>query len=233
MTSLTDLQLTNSIAARSDRLSHLDPRIASVLPAGGTFVDLGCGDGLVLDEVAPLVAQAKGIDFYSVRLESRGRRPLGWEYVTANLNERIPLGDESVDAAYSNQVIEHLADPVTYGSELFRVLRKGGRAVVTTPNVRYVRHLFNLAVLGRGPRTANNDTTDGSWDDGHIHYFTHNDLREVFKGLGFSLIHSQALINVAGRMQSVRRLFDALAHTPPVREFLSNGSLTTKTTCLM
>lgn len=52
--------------------------------------------------------------------------------------------------------------------------------MLTTPNIRYIKHLVRLVIRGRGPKTANDDVTDGPWDDGHINYFTHQDLGDFF-----------------------------------------------------
>lgn len=47
----------------------------------------------------------------------------------------IPVPDESFDSAVSTQVYEHLADPLAAAREMYRVLKKGGYAVVTAPQM--------------------------------------------------------------------------------------------------
>lgn len=47
--------------------------------------------------------------------------------------ENIPLGDGSVDALISHDVIEHVHDPAATIKELHRVLRKGGKAYLVFP----------------------------------------------------------------------------------------------------
>jgi SAM-dependent methyltransferase len=44
----------------------------------------------------------------------------------------LPLSEESVDAVISTQVLEHVDDPATYLAECARVLRPGGRLLLTT-----------------------------------------------------------------------------------------------------
>jgi ubiquinone/menaquinone biosynthesis C-methylase UbiE len=48
----------------------------------------------------------------------------------------IPFPDESFDVAVSFQVIEHVDNDLHFVSELHRVLKKGGRLYLTTPNKR-------------------------------------------------------------------------------------------------
>ncbi len=52
-----------------------------------------------------------------------------------NLHGGLPLDDQSVDLAYSVEVLEHLEDQFLFFREVHRVLRPGGRFVLTTPNV--------------------------------------------------------------------------------------------------
>ena len=47
----------------------------------------------------------------------------------------IPAADDSFDALLSTQVLEHVADPGVYLNEAFRVLRPGGRMLLSTHGV--------------------------------------------------------------------------------------------------
>ncbi len=48
--------------------------------------------------------------------------------------EKLPFEDETFDCIVSIDVHEHLADPVPFTGELWRVARKGGQVVITVPN---------------------------------------------------------------------------------------------------
>lgn len=59
------------------------------------------------------------------------------EFVTgiqANLNERWPLADASVDFLFSLEVVEHLENPRHFFREIARATKPGGFAFVSTPN---------------------------------------------------------------------------------------------------
>ena len=45
----------------------------------------------------------------------------------------IPVPDESVDGIICHQVLEHVTDPARVVGELYRVLRPGGRLLLSTP----------------------------------------------------------------------------------------------------
>ena len=96
---------------------------------------------------------------------------------------------------------------------------------MTTPNIRYVKHLWRLAIQGLGPKTANYNIIDGVWDDGHIHYFTHRDLNEVFMNVGFQLTTSKALIGRGKSMRWLRALLDHFSASLLVKEYLSGNIL--------
>jgi SAM-dependent methyltransferase len=48
--------------------------------------------------------------------------------------DRLPFEDAAFDTAISIDVHEHLVDPRPFSGELYRVVRPGGRVIVTTPN---------------------------------------------------------------------------------------------------
>jgi SAM-dependent methyltransferase len=45
---------------------------------------------------------------------------------------RLPFGDETIDAIVCTEVFEHLVDPPAAARELIRILKPGGRLVLTT-----------------------------------------------------------------------------------------------------
>ena len=198
---------------------------AQIAAPGGNFVDLGCGAGHALEAVANLFETRIGLDRSRVRLAARATElPDGCEFREADLNARFPLDDAWADAVLADQVIEHVVDPADFCREIYRILCEGGVCVVTTPNIRSIKNLLHLVTSGHGPRTACGNTLDGSWDDGHLHYFTHNDLRELFAGAGFARVESRALIDLSGG-SLLRRFLDRFAPTWPVREFVSGNIL--------
>lgn len=99
------------------------------------FLDAGCGDGRYLAALAAELPERRaGFDLSERILETAARR------VEADLRqgslEAIPFGDAAFDLVLCSQVIEHVVDTERAVAELGRVLRPGGRLVVSTDNAR-------------------------------------------------------------------------------------------------
>jgi SAM-dependent methyltransferase len=206
--------------------ARVDPRLVALFPGGDLVLDLGCGDGIWLDEVAGLYRRAIGFDISTRRFSKRQAPPGEWEFVVADLNEGIPVTTGTADAVHANQVIEHVRNPLAFAIEVRRVLRPGGTFVAATPNVRYVKHVTRLVVRGLGPMTSGHEArTRDSWDDGHIHYLTPKDLLWIAHEAGFSRGSVRALISPSGRLRPLRPLLARYARSGLVREFFSGNSL--------
>jgi ArsR family transcriptional regulator len=94
--------------------------------------DLGCGTGQVSETLAPFVSRVIAIDGSADMLETararlRGVRNVEFRHATL---ERLPLEDESLDAACVMLVLHHVPDPGKVLAEASRVLRPGGRLVL-------------------------------------------------------------------------------------------------------
>ncbi len=149
-------------------------------------LDLGCGTGRHLVYLSRLGFQMDGIDSSSHALALSNRR-LDEEGLSASLREHLmeqpfPYPDESFDALISIQVIHHnlLKDIVFTVSEIERVLKPGAFVFITVPT------------LGPKPENPEEDWQLRQVEDGTYipmcgpesgiphHYFTENELREVF-----------------------------------------------------
>jgi len=110
-------------------------RAALALQAGEHVLEVGCGNGLLADELADdvgLDGHVTGTDISEAMIASArahcGPRP-GIHFATANA-ERLPFDDASFDVAVTVQCLCFVPDVPKAISELFRVLRPGGRLVI-------------------------------------------------------------------------------------------------------
>ncbi len=101
--------------------------------AGKRMLEVGFGLGTDLVAFARNGAQCFGIDLTPTHLEAGARR-LALEGLPVRIvrgdAEFLPFEDESVDVVYSFGVLHHTPETGQAVSEIHRVLRKGGEAVV-------------------------------------------------------------------------------------------------------
>lgn len=101
--------------------------------AGATVLEAGCGEGYGADLLAGVADRVVALDYDQLTAAHVHRAYPRVGVVRGNL-ATLPLADESVDVVANLQVIEHLWDQHGFLVECRRVLRPGGRLLVTTPN---------------------------------------------------------------------------------------------------
>jgi SAM-dependent methyltransferase len=105
------------------------------LEQGRRSLELGCGTGIFLEQVATSGACSHGLDLSAELLEQARSRVAHLDNVrlTRGNAEALPYADATFDAAYGSSVLHHLDLDATL-RELWRVLRPGGRLVFAEPN---------------------------------------------------------------------------------------------------
>jgi SAM-dependent methyltransferase len=121
------------VAPLWDPLGHhirtLRAGVAGLVPdlklrQGSRLLDFGCGASPYRELLPP------DIDYVGADLD---RNPKATLILTSE--GRVPGPDAQFDAVLSTQVLEHVRDPRLYLSECFRVLRPGGRLLLTTHGI--------------------------------------------------------------------------------------------------
>jgi ubiquinone/menaquinone biosynthesis C-methylase UbiE len=105
---------------------------------GATILDVGCGAGADLRELAALVGRSGrvvGIDSSSTMVAQARERTAGLP-VECQVGDAhaLAFGDERFDACRADRVLQHLADAPRGLAELIRVTRRDGRVVVFDPD---------------------------------------------------------------------------------------------------
>lgn len=76
-------------------------------------------------------------------LETQGIQRDRWDIRIQDVQNKIPLEDESVDTFMAGEVLEHIPAPAKFIAEAFRILKKGGAAYLTTAvNAPAIDHMF-------------------------------------------------------------------------------------------
>ena len=136
------------------------------------FMEMGAGDCALPRVVAPLVSKAYGLEVSEV-LTSKLPKSDRFE-VLISKNCDVPLSDDTVDLAFSYQVIEHIhpEDVVEQLKQIYRVLKPGGCYYCITPNRLY------------GPSDISRDF-DREATGLHLKEYSNTDLLKLFRGIGF------------------------------------------------
>ncbi len=138
---------TRSVRLGYDRWAAVYDHDANPLPAfeepfvraavgdvrGLTVLDLGCGTGRHTLWLAESGASVTAIDFSDGMLQEARRklaeRPV--RFLVHDLHEPLPLPAGAFDLVVSGLVLEHLRELGGFFGEAHRVLRGGGRAIVS------------------------------------------------------------------------------------------------------
>jgi ubiquinone/menaquinone biosynthesis C-methylase UbiE len=110
------------------------------LEEGHRFLDVGCGAGEVVEDVAGMVGSSgavSGIDMAQTMVDASQSR-LAAAGVDADLRKAdahaLPFGERSFDRVRCERVLQHVEDPAKVVAEIFRVLAPGGMALLVDAN---------------------------------------------------------------------------------------------------
>jgi methionine biosynthesis protein MetW len=162
--------------------------IAEMVAPGARVLDVGCGDGVLLQ----LLAEKKQVDGRGVELSQRGVN----ECVAKGLS--VIQGDADTDLAdYPDDGFDYVILSQTLQATrrpreaLQNMLRIGRRAIVSFPNFGHWRVRAQLAFRGRMPVTGN---LSYRWHDTpNIHLCTIRDFVELVDELGAHIERGAAL----------------------------------------
>lgn len=114
------------------------------LKAGEMVLDLGCGSGRESIEAAKIVGplgRVTGVDLTTEMVIKAHERAFNDKvsnvhFITANI-EQLPLPKESYNAIISNCVINHSPNKLKVFGEIYRVLKSGGRFIISDAVTKY------------------------------------------------------------------------------------------------
>lgn len=138
-----------------------------------TFLEVGAGDCSLSFEVAKYVTKVYAVDV-SKEITKRSTHPHNFELVLSD-GISINVPENSIDLAYSNQLMEHLHpdDAFEQLQNIFNALNQGGIYICFTPNRLSGPHDIS--------RYFDNESKGF-----HLREYTNQELGHLFQRVGFS-----------------------------------------------
>lgn len=190
------------------------PDVREHVPSAARRVlDLGCSSGALGAELKrERHAHVVGVEIdpgYASEAQARLDR-----VVVSDVESFLAAeaGEEEFDCVIAADVLEHLVDPWTALRRATGLLRPGGTAVVSVPNVLHWRGLARLVWTCRWPRDD-----AGPFDRTHLRWFTGTDVTELLEQAGLQPLRVEPRYWTRGWRL---RLDELLARTP-LRSYLA------------
>ncbi|MGA2186658.1 MAG: class I SAM-dependent methyltransferase [Bryobacteraceae bacterium] len=110
----------------------------------------------------------------------------------AGMTDHLPMPDASVDFIVFAHVIEHLYHPLDILSESVRVLKPGGRLLLTTDNGFLLGGLLNYLDAGKHLHEPVEGTAAMVFSEwrGHVRFYTEGDLTTLLERVGLVVMRT-------------------------------------------
>lgn len=165
---------------------HVDARERHPL-AGKRALDVGCGAGLLCEPLARMGAAVTGVDAaaenIAVAKDHAAGQGLAISYFAGELSALPPA---TFDLVTSMEVIEHVADPAAFVSELAARLAPDGLLILSTPNRTVASKLLLVEAaerIGAVPRGTHD------WDQ----FLKPDELMTLLEGAGLEVVDRTGL----------------------------------------
>ncbi|MGK7397051.1 MAG: class I SAM-dependent methyltransferase [Candidatus Cyclobacteriaceae bacterium M3_2C_046] len=100
----------------------------------GKLLELGCGEGRGLEVLSDEVSQYVALDKHQEVIDQLQQKYPKVIFKQAHIPPLKDFDEDSFDTVIAFQVIEHIKDDHLFLKEIYRVLKKGGKAIISTPN---------------------------------------------------------------------------------------------------
>lgn len=165
-------------------------------PLPGPILDVGCGDGLFALTVFGKQLEA-GIDLDQKEVDRAIQRQAYKKTVCGSVNY-LPFSSKSFKTVISNCVLEHVPDIDGALKEISRVLKPGGRLMITVPSECYNTHSFFGGIF----RALGLGGVEKKYIDGLNRIFKHHHVDDAktwekrFKKAGLKLVEAEYFVSL-------------------------------------
>lgn len=146
-------------------------------------MEVGAGSGAFALRLQQIGFTVEACDLYPDQFGAPGI-----PFTKADISTALPYADNSFDGVTCLETIEHLEDQFTFARECARILKPGGRLLITTPNILSLASRWQYFWTGffpLAPRPMKEARRVPVHD--HIHLLTYYELRYILRGSGLMI----------------------------------------------
>jgi len=150
--------------------------------AGKKLLDLGAGDGTISKFFMSKEYEVYGLEWTKFGVQKLAE--IGVNALQKDI-EDVPYDydDNFFDEVFWGDNIEHLFFPEEVAKEIYRILKPGGRLVLSTPNHGWIINRFYYLLMGVPRRTEGYQLPIWKWQ--HIRYFNKREIQRFLIHCGF------------------------------------------------
>jgi len=169
---------------QKERIERLELLENSLKIAKGKFLDMGCGEGLVLKNAELLGFEPYGLDIARNLENTDSDR---YHFFLGNVFE-ANYPDEYFSAIYMDSVLEHLSNPMETLKELKRILKPGGALLIVVPNEDSMENSFKKLCYRLIFQAGKYGKIKPFIAPYHIQGFNKKSLSHALKSIGLNLL---------------------------------------------
>ncbi|HRO41479.1 MAG TPA: class I SAM-dependent methyltransferase [Flavipsychrobacter sp.] len=171
-----------------EEINRLRQNILAQIPEKAEWIlDVGCGGAWLAHTLVPKERKVISMDISDIN-PIRAIKQVASPHnhaIVADVFE-MPITQESVDCIVASEIIEHVPDPKKFLSELFKILKPGGRLIVTTPYNEFIRTSLCIHCNRLTPHNA------------HLHSFNEQSMKKFLpadvKNSSMKIFNSKLLV---------------------------------------
>jgi ubiquinone/menaquinone biosynthesis C-methylase UbiE len=181
------------------------------------YFDIGVGDGQFakrcIERIKP--GKAFGVDYrdnLKAGLDLSAGGKTKFELLIADIGDGLPLPDASVDIVTCSQVVEHLPNTDAFLIELYRILKPGGYAIISTENLSswddifaillgyrpFSVHYSYLRMVGNPFSPHNNEDISSSYDSSSGRFYGHNKIFTLKAFRALATLYNFEVVSIYG-----------------------------------
>jgi methionine biosynthesis protein MetW len=163
--------------------------IAAMIRPGARVLDVGCGDGALLEHLKAKNVDGRGIEISQANVNACVARGLAVVQGDAD-SDLVDYPAQVFDAVILSQTIQATEKPRVVMEHLLRI---GRRVAISLPNFGYWKIRLSLLTGGRMPRTRALDYS--WWATPNIHLCTLADFVDLTRECGATIVEAHSLNN--------------------------------------